>query len=89
MIYNGKQIQKQGQYPAYPNSIPFSSSNKISLGKCGLVLNVLFKMLLLTVSSLVSKIEKLGVTQLDGKQAAMSSDMQKLYNAALANLSIS
>lgn len=44
-------------------------------------------MFLLTVSSLVSKVEKLGVTQLDGKQAAMSSDMQKLYNAALANLS--
>ena len=38
--------------------------------------------------SLVSKAEKLGVTQLDGKQAARSSDMQKLYNAALNDLSI-
>ena len=38
--------------------------------------------------SLVTKVEKLGMTQLDGKRAARSSDMQKLYNAALADLSI-
>ena len=37
--------------------------------------------------SLVSKVEKLGITQLDGKRAAWSSDMQKLYNVALADLS--
>ena len=37
--------------------------------------------------SLVSKVEKLGITQLDGKRAARSSDMQKLYNATLADLS--
>ena len=38
--------------------------------------------------SLVSKIEKLGTTQIDGKRAARSSEMQKLYNSALADLSI-
>ena len=37
---------------------------------------------------LVSKVKKLGMTQLDGKRAARSSDMQKLYNTALADLSI-
>ena len=50
MIYNGKQIERQDQCPAYRNSILFATSNKISLEKCGLVLNALFKMCLPTVS---------------------------------------
>ena len=46
---NGKQIERQGQCPTYPNSIFFVSSNKISLEKCGVVLNALFKMCVTTV----------------------------------------
>lgn len=35
--------------------------------------------------SLVGKVEKLWVTQINGKQAARFGDMQKLYNTALAD----
>ena len=38
--------------------------------------------------SLVTKVEKLGETQIDGKRAARSSAMQKLYNEALADLNV-
>lgn len=38
--------------------------------------------------SLVTKVEKLGETQIDGKRAARSSAMQKLYNEALADLNL-